>query len=70
MPKIVTRQTRIAESRAHAAELAAQIAGAVAADSDPNVTDAERAAAWGLVAESAGAIQRRTRQLAGLGRGG
>lgn len=70
MPKIVTRETRIAETRQYGTNLDAALAIALASETDPDNTDGERMALWSDVAEAAGQIQRRTRQLAGLGRGG
>ncbi len=70
MPKIVTRQTRIIEADTSVQKLRTANAAAKAAETDPNVTDAERLELWAEVATLAGAVQRRTRQLAGLGRGG
>ncbi len=70
MPKIVTRQTRIAETRIYGDALATALRVARAGETDPDNTPEEREALWAQVAESAGQIQRRTRQLAGLGRGG
>lgn len=70
MPKIVTRQTRIVEATTAATYLDGALAVAVAGESDPDNTPAERDALWAEVATLAGAVQRRTRQLAGLGRGG
>ena len=68
MPKIVTRQTRVAESHDNGELLARALR--TAKHVETNGTDAEREAAWADVANYAGQIQRRTRQLAGLGRGG
>lgn len=70
MPKIVTRQSRIIETTNAATYLEGHLSAAVAAESDPDNTDAERAELWAKVAHEAGQVQRRTRQLAGLGRGG
>jgi hypothetical protein len=70
MPKIVTRQTRIIETRNAASDLRSALAAAHASETDPDNTDAERAELWAEVAEASGQIQRRSRQLAGLGRGG
>lgn len=66
MPKIVTRESRIAEVRNEAHGLATAIAAANAAENRGE--DAQ--SYWADVATRCGAIQRRTRQLAGLGRGG
>lgn len=68
MPKIVTRQTRISEVNASADRLAA--ARNYAANAERDGSEADRAQAWADVATEAGAVQRRARQLAGLGRGG
>lgn len=54
MPKIVTEASRIAETERFAQDLAIFI----------------RQGNWKAAAEAAGQIQRRTRLLAGLGRGG
>lgn len=70
MPKIVTREGRIVEVRSAAHGLATAIATATAAESDPSNSEAEVQELWADVATRCGAIQRRTRQLAGLGRGG
>ena len=70
MPKIVTRQTRIVEADASGQQLRHALAAAKASEIDPNATDGDRALLWAEVATFAGAVQRRTRQLAGLGRGG
>lgn len=70
MPKIVTRESRIAEVKEHARGLATAIQTATAAESDPSNTAEEVQELWADVATRCGAIQRRTRQLAGLGRGG
>ena len=70
MPKIVTRQTRIIEASTAGVALQQALNAANASETDPNVDDAERAELWATVAHEAGQIQRRTRQLAGLGRGG
>ncbi len=70
MPKIVTRQSRIAETRQGAHELRTALAAAWASESDPDATDAARLDLWADVANAAGQVQRRSRQLAGLGRGG
>lgn len=65
MPKIVTNESRAAEVKAASRGLASAIDKAMAA-SDTS----EAMALWADVATRAGQIQRRTRQLAGLGRGG
>ncbi len=70
MPKIVTRQTRILETRDSLAQLRAAENYAMAVETDADATEADKAAKWAEVATLAGAVQRRTRQLAGLGRGG
>jgi len=70
MPKIVTRQTRIIETTNAARQFSADFYAAVVGESDPSLSDAERCELWAAVATNAGQIQRRTRQLAGLGRGG
>lgn len=70
MPKIVTRQTRIAEAQHSAARLRSAMAGAREMETVRDATDREKAAMWAEAAEAAGQIQRRARQLAGLGRGG
>jgi hypothetical protein len=64
MPKIVTNESRAAEVKAASRGLAAAIERAMSAEGT------EAMALWADVAKRAGAIQRRTRQLAGLGRGG
>lgn len=70
MPKIVTRQTRIIEASTAGVLLKQALEQANASETDPNVGDDERLELWGEVATLAGTVQRRTRQLAGLGRGG
>ena len=70
MPKIVTRQTRIAETREATDKLNVAIRAALDSEHRSKVTDEERAKLWADVAREAGQVQRRTRQLAGLGRGG
>lgn len=70
MPKIVTRETRIAETRQYGAALESALRAALGGEGDPSNTDTEREALWAQVANAAGQVQRRTRQLAGLGRGG
>lgn len=70
MPKIVTRQTRIIEADSAGQALRTALAAAKASESDPSNATEDRAELWAEVATLAGAVQRRTRQLAGLGRGG
>lgn len=70
MPKIVTPADRKREARVEAQKMADAIGYALASDTDPSVTDAERAELWAVVANHAGQVQRRSRILAGLGRGG
>lgn len=70
MPKIVTRQTRVQETRESGRALASALRAALDSENRTKVTDTERAELWAAVATEAGAVQRRTRQLAGLGRGG
>lgn len=70
MPKIVTRQTRIIETNNAGDQLRAALQAANAGEGDPDNTTEERAELWSQVAWAAGQVQRRTRQLAGLGRGG
>jgi len=70
MPKIVTRQTRIIETTNAAQQFDGDLAAAIASETDPSLSDAERCELWAAVATNAGQVQRRARQLAGLGRGG
>lgn len=70
MPKIVTAADRKREAAAHADELSIAILAAIAGDSEPDLNDDERRELWAVVANHAGQIQRRSRILAGLGRGG
>jgi hypothetical protein len=70
MPKIVTRQTRIIEADSAGQDLRSALARAKASETANGLTETDRAEAWAEVATLAGAVQRRTRQLAGLGRGG
>lgn len=70
MPKIVTDADRKRETAAHAMELSRALSAAQAADRNATATDAEKRELWAGVANHAGQIQRRTRLLAGLGRGG
>lgn len=70
MPKIVTRTTRIIEADRAGQDLRTALAAAKAGEATPTLSDGARAELWAEVATLAGAVQRRTRQLAGLGRGG
>lgn len=70
MPKIVTRSSRIAECETRAKGLAEAVAIAVAAESDPSNSDADKLALWEAAEQHAAKIHRNSRLLAGKSKGG
>lgn len=66
----VTESARIARTAVRADQLRDAVTVAAAAGTDPSATRSEIQDLWAVVAGLAGNIQRDTRLLAGLGRGG